>query len=73
MSSSEYVIQQVINKACFSYYIEAHKVFGQPGASVIECMSNLYSIIVPPKPEIIYYPSCTLSKSTHSVPPSAHQ
>jgi hypothetical protein len=73
MSSSEYVIQQVVNKACFSSYIEAHKVFGHSGASVMERMSNLCPTIIPPKPEIFHCPSCALSKSTHSVPPPAHQ
>jgi hypothetical protein len=73
MSSSEYVIQEVINKACFSSYIEAHKAFGHPSASVMERMSNLYPMIIPPKPEICHCPSCALSKSTHSVPPPAHQ
>jgi hypothetical protein len=73
MSSSEYIIQQIINKACFSSYIEAHKTFGHPGANVMDRMSNLYSTIVPPKPEIFHHPSCALSKSTHSVPSPAHQ
>jgi hypothetical protein len=73
MSSSEYVIQQVINKACFSSYIEAHKAFGYPSASVIEPISYLYLTIIPLKPEISHCPSCALLKSTHSVPPLAYQ
>jgi hypothetical protein len=73
MSSSEYVIQQVINQACFSSYIEAYKVFGHPGARVMECMSNLYQTIISSKPAIFHYPFYTLSKSIHSVSPPAHE
>jgi transposase InsO family protein len=39
----------------------------------MERMSNLYPMIVPPKPEIFHCPSCTPSKSTYSVPPPAQQ
>jgi transposase InsO family protein len=72
-SSSQYAVQQIRNKASFSFYLEAYNAFCHPGSTVMENLLKKYPSTIPSKPETFHCPSCILSKSTHTVPHFTHK